>query len=163
MLRLLLEKRQEITNACEDVEKRELIYTASGNVNCNRHYRKQYAIWKLKKNNHNIQQSHFWVYIQRNWNMNLRVTSLSFQCSVKFTRSVVSDSATPWIAARQASLSITNCRSSLRLTSTSQWCHPAISSSVVPFSSCPHPSQHQSLFQWVNSSHEVAKVLEFQL
>ena len=27
----------------------------------------------------------------------------------------------------------------------------------------PHPSQHQGLFQWVNSSHEVAKVLEFQL
>ena len=25
----------------------------------------------------------------------------------------------------------------------------------------PSPSQHQSLFQWVNSSHEVAKVLEF--
>ena len=44
----------------------------------------------------------------------------------------------------------------------SRWCHPAISSSVVPFS-CPNPSQHQNLFQWVNSSHEVAKVLEFQL
>ena len=27
----------------------------------------------------------------------------------------------------------------------------------------PSPSQHQRLFQWVNSSHEVAKVLEFQL
>ena len=27
----------------------------------------------------------------------------------------------------------------------------------------PNPSQHQSLFQWINSSHEVAKVLEFQL
>ena len=27
----------------------------------------------------------------------------------------------------------------------------------------PNPSQHQSLFQWVNSSHEVAKALEFQL
>jgi len=26
----------------------------------------------------------------------------------------------------------------------------------------PNPSQHQSLFQWVNSSHKVAKVLEFQ-
>ena len=26
----------------------------------------------------------------------------------------------------------------------------------------PSPSQHQSLLQWVNSSHEVAKVLEFQ-
>ena len=27
----------------------------------------------------------------------------------------------------------------------------------------PNPSQHQSLFPWVNSLHEVAKVLEFQL
>ena len=27
----------------------------------------------------------------------------------------------------------------------------------------PNPSQHQSLFQWVNSFHEVGKVLEFQL
>ena len=26
-----------------------------------------------------------------------------------------------------------------------------------------NPSQHQGLFQWVNSSHEVAKLLEFQL
>ena len=26
-----------------------------------------------------------------------------------------------------------------------------------------NPSQHQSVFQWMNSSHEVAKVLEFQL
>ena len=32
-----------------------------------------------------------------------------------------------------------------------------------PFPPAPSPSQHQSLFQWVNSSHEVAKVLEFQL
>ena len=32
-----------------------------------------------------------------------------------------------------------------------------------PSSPASNPSQHQSLFQWVNSSHEVAKVLEFQL
>ena len=37
--------------------------------------------------------------------------------------------------------------------------HP-LSSPTPP---APNPSQHQSLFQWVNSSHEVAKVLEFQL
>ena len=37
--------------------------------------------------------------------------------------------------------------------------HP-LSSSSPP---APNPSQHQGLFQWVNSSHEVAKVLEFQL
>ena len=30
-------------------------------------------------------------------------------------------------------------------------------------SPAPSPSQHPGLFQWVNSSHEVAKVLEFQL
>jgi len=32
-----------------------------------------------------------------------------------------------------------------------------------PSPPAPNPSQHQSLFQWVNSSREVAKVLEFQL
>jgi len=37
--------------------------------------------------------------------------------SDQISRSVVSDSATPWIAARQASLSITNSQSSPRLTS----------------------------------------------
>ena len=37
--------------------------------------------------------------------------------------------------------------------------HPVSS----PSPPAPNPSQHQSLFQWVNSLHEVAKVLEFQL
>ena len=37
--------------------------------------------------------------------------------------------------------------------------HPLLS----PSPPAPSPSQHQSLLQWVNSSHEVAKVLEFQL
>ena len=32
-----------------------------------------------------------------------------------------------------------------------------------PSPPAPNPSQHHSLFQRVNSSHEVAKVLEFQL
>ena len=39
----------------------------------------------------------------------------------------------------------------------SWWCHPTISSSVIPFSSCLTLSQHQGLFQWVSSSHQVAK------
>ena len=39
------------------------------------------------------------------------------ESSVQFSRSVVSDSATPWIAARQASLSITNSRSLPKLMS----------------------------------------------
>ena len=32
-----------------------------------------------------------------------------------------------------------------------------------PSPPAPNPSQHRSLFQWVRSSHVVAKVLEFQL
>ena len=43
-----------------------------------------------------------------------------------------------------------------------RWCHPAISSSVSPFSSCPQSLPASGPFQWVNSSQEVAKILEFQ-
>ena len=32
-----------------------------------------------------------------------------------------------------------------------------------PSPPAPNPSQHQSLFQWVNSSYDMAKILEFQL
>ena len=66
--------------------------------------------------------------------------------------------STPWIAARQASLSITNSRSSLRSRPSSQWCHPAILSSVVPFSSCPQllPASESfpmsQLFAWDGQS-----------
>ena len=71
--------------------------------------------------------------------------------------------ATPWIAACQASLSITNSWSSLRLKSIESMmpsshlivCRPLLLMPPIP------PSI--SLFQWVNSSHQVAKVLEFQL
>ena len=71
--------------------------------------------------------------------------------------------ATPWTAGRQASLSITNSCSSLRLM---HWVGDAIQPSH-PLSS-PSPlafnlSHHQGLFQWVRSLHQVAKVLEFQL
>ena len=71
--------------------------------------------------------------------------------------------ATPWMAACQASLSITNSHSLLKLISIE---------SVMPFNylilSSPSPSafnlsQHQGLFQWVSFSHQVAKLLKFQL
>ena len=44
---------------------------------------------------------------------------------------------TPWTAVRQTSLSFTVSRSCSDSCPLSQWCHPMISSSVVPFSSCP--------------------------
>ena len=44
----------------------------------------------------------------------------------------------------------------------SQWCHPTISFSIDPFSSCPQSSQYLVLLQWVGCSHQMAKLLELQ-
>ena len=41
----------------------------------------------------------------------------------------------------------------------SQWCHPTISTLSSPSHPALNLSQHQGLFQWVNSSHQVSKVL----
>ena len=93
-----------------------------------------------------------------------QITNGTFHNSVQFSHSVVSDSFWP----HEPKHARPPCPSStLRVYPNScplsQWCHPTVSPSGVPFCSGPNPSQHQSLFQWVNSSHEVAKVLEFQL
>ena len=60
--------------------------------------------------------------------------------------------ATPWITARQASLSITipevHSNSCHRVCDVIQPSHPLSS----PSSPAPNPSQHQGLFQWVNST-----------
>ena len=55
--------------------------------------------------------------------------------------------ATPWTAARQASLSITNSQSPPKPMSIESVSHPAISSSVVPFSSCPQSFPASESFQ----------------
>ena len=62
-------------------------------------------------------------------------------------------------ASCQASLSEFTQTRVHRVSDAIQPSHPRSS----PSSPAPNPSQHQSLFQWVNSSHEVAKVLELQL
>ena len=66
---------------------------------------------------------------------------------------------TPWTAACQASLSITDSWSLLKLMSTESVIpsnHLILSSSSLAFSL----SQQQAFFQWVSSSHQVTKVLE---
>ena len=72
-------------------------------------------------------------------------------------------SATPWTAARQASLSITNSQRLPKLMSI-ELVMPSNHLILCP----PSPpafnhSQHKGLFKWVSSSHRVAKVSEFQL
>ena len=59
---------------------------------------------------------------------------------------------TPWTAALQASLSITSSWSCSNSCPLSQWCHPTISSSVVPFSSRLQSFPVSGLFKWVGSS-----------
>ena len=84
--------------------------------------------------------------------------------SVQFSRSVMSDSLQP----HESQHTRPPCPSPSpgvhsdyihRVSDAIQASHPLWS----PFPPAPNPSQHQSLFQWVNSLHEVAKVLEFQL
>ena len=54
---------------------------------------------------------------------------------------------TPWNAVHQASLSITKSWSSPKPIISSQWCQTTISSSVVPFSSCPQSFPASGSFQ----------------
>ena len=102
------------------------------------------------------------------WEMNFTSLPLTSSwtafSSVQFSRSVVSNSlrphgsqhARPPCPSPTPGVYLNSCPSS-------QWCQPAISSSVIPFSSCPQSLPASGFFQWVNSSHEVAQVLEFQL
>ena len=77
--------------------------------------------------------------------------------------SYVSFFVTPWTTACQASLSFTISWSLLKLMS-----HESVIPSnhlfllLPPSSPALYLSQHQSLFQWVVSSHQVAKVLELE-
>ena len=70
----------------------------------------------------------------------LFIHSVPFEISSVQLLSHVQLFAAPWTAAYQASLSITNSWSLLKLMSINWWCHPTISSShhllPVPFSSC---------------------------
>jgi len=88
---------------------------------------------------------------------------ISLLSSVQFSRSVMSDSLRP----HELQHARPPCPSSTpRVHSNScplscnaiQPSHPLSSPSPTD----PNPSQHQSLFHWVNSLHEVTKVLEFQ-
>ena len=84
--------------------------------------------------------------------------------SVQFSRSVVSDSLRPHESSMPG-LPVHHQHPEFtqalvhRVGDAIQPSHPFL----FPSPPAPNPSQHQGLFQWVNSSHEVAIVLEFQL
>ena len=81
--------------------------------------------------------------------------------SVQFSCSVVSDSLRPHESqhARPPCPSPTPGVDSNSCPS-SRWCHQPSHPLSSPSPPASNPSQHQGLFQWVNSLHEVARVLE---
>ena len=92
----------------------------------------------------------------------------NIQDSVQFSCSVVSDSLPPYELqhARPPCPSPTP-RVHPNSCPSSQWCHPAISSSVVPFSSCPQslpasePFPMSQLFAWGGQSIGVSALASF--
>ena len=96
------------------------------------------------------------------------IISFNLFVSLKYCQSVSSVAKScptlcnPMDAARQASLSITNSWILLKLMSIKS---VMPSNHLIPSSPSPpalNLSQHQGLFKWVSSSHQVAKVVEFQ-
>ena len=83
--------------------------------------------------------------------------------SAQFSCSVMSDSATSRMVASQVYLSIINSWSLLKLMSIES---VMPSNHLILLSPSPpvfNLSKHQGIFQWVSSSHQVARVLELQL
>ena len=104
-----------------------------------------------------------WLKTQHSKNKDHGIQSYQFS-SVQFSRSVMStlcdpmNRSTPGLPVHHQLLEFTQTHVH-RVSDAIQPSHPLAS----PSPPAPNPSQHQGLFQRVNSSHEVAKVLEFQL
>ena len=84
---------------------------------------------------------------------------LQMRASPEFSRSVVTDSLQPH-GLQNTRLPCPSPTPGAYSNShpSRHWCHPTISSSVVPFSSCLLSFPASGLFKWVSSLHQVAKV-----
>ena len=93
----------------------------------------------------------------------------SFWMTMEFFAAVVQSLSrvrlftTPWTAERRASLSLSLSQSLPKFVSIESVMPSNHLILCCPSSPAFNLSQHQGLFQWVNSSHQVAKELEFQL
>ena len=110
-----------------------------------------------------IYQKIFFTHFSTEWSLAtktwaLGVKKISIFSSVQFSRSVMSDYLQPGLPVHHQLPEFTQTHIH-RVSDAIQPSHPLSS----PSPPAPNPSHHQSLFQWVNPSHEVAKVLELQL
>ena len=106
------------------------------------------------------------VFLKKQSDTSVKINTLALECSVQFsslaqlcpTLCNPMNCSMPGLPVRHQLPEFTQTHAH-QVGDAIQPSHPL--SSLSP--PAPNPSQHQSLFQWVNSSHEVAKVLEFQL
>ena len=116
--------------------------------------------WLLGMPTHKVTHSHHTIPPSGQ----MKLTSCLYPLTLQFN-SVAQSCLTlcnPKNAARQAFLSITNCRSPPKPTSIES---VMLSNHLILSSPSPpafNLSQHQGLFKWVSSLHQVAKLLEFQ-
>ena len=101
--------------------------------------------WKLTWNSRFKKNQQMFSSLHRQWDAQLYIIS-DEEFSIVHSLSRVQLFATPWITAHQDSLSIQTPRVYSNSCPLSRWCHPAISSSVVPFSSCPQSLQTSGCF-----------------
>ena len=128
-----------------------------------------YDLWAINYLYHKVIQPYIHIYILFSlysvWSLWF-IQDIEYYHSVQFSSVAQScptlcdplNRSTPGLPVHHQLLEFTQTRVH-RVGDAIQPSHPLSS----PSPTAPNPSQHQSLFQWVNSSHEVAKVLEFQL
>ena len=121
-----------------------------------------------------------YTYFGEHFEMCRNIKSLSCVSSVQFSRSVLSDSVTPWTAARQASPSITNSQSLLKLISIKSvmtsnrliFCHsflllPSIFPSLRVFSNesvlCIRRPKYWSFSFSISPSKEYSRMICFRI
>ena len=130
-----------------------------------------------------IQQFHFWIYTQKNWKQDLNryLDSLVYSSIIQNNQEVEATqmSVNGWVSSViQSCLILRNLMDCStpgfpvhhQLPELAQTHVHRVGDAIHPSHPllCPSPptfnlSQHQGLFQWVSSSHQVAKVLELQL
>ena len=110
---------------------------------------KRIILWQVKIIWNSDFSAHKWNFIG---------TSVQFSCAVCSTLCDPMNCSTPGLPVHHHLPEFTQTHVH-RVSDVIQPSHPLSSPSLPAL----NPSQHQSFFQWVNSSHEVAKVLEFQL
>ena len=135
--------KKSTNNKCwRGIEKRECSCTVGGNVNWYSHYGRQYGDSLKKKK------------------LGVKPPSVQFSSVAQLCPTLCDpmSCSTPGLPVHHQLPEFTQIHVH-RVSDAIHPSHPLSSPSLA----APNPSQHQNLFQWVNSSHEVAKVLEFPL